>query len=367
MARKSRDLRSTGDDPTAVRGGRRRGALGVIAISTTGLLVLAVLYTLWVAQVFLVPVVLALFLAIVLNLPARQVRRLGVPSWAAAAVTVLGFLALLFTASWFLSEPAADWLDRGPRVIQELKTKLLPVTQSLGGASEVSEELDKMTGGDKARATVEVASPSLTQRMLSGAQTVLGGGLIVVVLLFFLLAGGRRTVAAIAVSLPARQRAVYDGIIRQVEDDIAVYLQTITLINAALGTATGLVLWALGMPSPALWGAMVAILNFMPYLGAALSLTVIAMVSTVTFGAPGDIVLPPLCFLVLTTLEGQILTPSIVGKRLTLNPLVVFLSVVAWGSLWGVAGALLAVPIMATVKIALDNTGRLRWLRAAME
>jgi predicted PurR-regulated permease PerM len=353
--------------PAADRGGQRRATLGVIAACATILVVLAVLYSLHAARAFLVPVVLALLLAIVLNLPARSLRRLGLPSWLAAMLTVLVFLGTVFAGAWFLSAPAEDWLERGPRLVHDLKAKLLPLTRSLDGAGEMTADIDRMTGGDASETTVRVAEASLLQRTFSQVQSVLAGGAIVVVLLFFLLAGGQRTVAAIAMALPARQRVVYDGIVRQVEVDIALYLQTVTLINIGLGVVTGAALWAAGMPSPALWGALVAVLNFMPYLGAAMSLAVIALVSAVTFSTLSDIVLPPLLFLGLTSLEGHFLTPSIVGKRLTLNPLVVFLSVVAWGSLWGVAGALLAVPIMATVKIVLDNTGRLRWLRAAME
>lgn len=346
---------------------RRQGALGVIAVSTSGLLVLAILYSLHLAQAFVLPVLTAVFLAIVLNPPARQLRRLGLPASLAAALTVLTTLAIVAVGLWVLQTPAKEWIDRGPAIIRELQIKLLPVTTSLGEASAVSKEIDRMTEGDASTPKVEVAQPTMAERLFVQARSLAAGAVVVIVLLFFLLAGGRRTVAAVAVALPARQRAVYDGIVRQVEDDIALYLQTITLINAGLGLATGLALWAAGMPSPALWGAMVAVLNFMPYLGAALSLAIITMVSAVTFQAPADIVVAPLLFLALTSLEGQFVTPSIVGKRLTLNPLVVFLSVVAWGSLWGVLGALLAVPIMATVKIALDNTGRLPWLRAAME
>lgn len=358
--------RSAPSGPRRPRG-RRQGALGLIAASTTGLLVLAILYSLHAAQAFLLPVVIALFLAIVLNLPARQVRRLGLPAWAAAAIIVLTVVAVMGAGSWFLSAPAKEWLDRGPAVVRQLQWKLLPVMESLGGASELGKQIEQMTEEDSARPQVEMAGPSFTEVVVGQAWTVSAGAIVVIVLLFFLLAGGQRMVAAVAVSLPPDRRAVFDGIVRQVEVDIALYLQTITLINAGLGVATGFAMWAAGMPSPALWGAMAAVLNFMPYLGAGMTLVVISAVSVITFTAPGEMVLAPLLFLLLTTLEGQILTPSIVGKRLTLNPLVVFLSVVAWGSLWGVLGALLAVPIMATIKIALDNSGRLKALRAAME
>lgn len=339
-----------------------------VAVCLVGLFTLAILFTLHIAQEVILPVVLAVFLAIVLSLPVRQMRRVGLPDWISALLVTIGFVGAIIAGIYFLSGPAAEWLQRAPQVIRELEVKIAPVTRSIGGATEVTKEIERLTEeapGDELK--VDVAEPSLNETLITRARDMVVSGLVMVVLLFFLLAGGRQTVTLVARALSPPDRRVYDSIVTRVQDDISLYLQTITVINAGLGLATAGVMYALDMPSPALWGTMVGLLNFMPYLGAATSVVVIAVVAVLTFGQLPDMILPPLAFLVLTSIEGHFLTPMIVGKRLTLNPLVVFLSVVFWGWLWGVPGALLAVPIMAIFKITLDHTDRLRPLRAAME
>lgn len=335
--------------------------------SLAGLFVLALLYTLWVAKSLILPLVLAVFLAIVLSAPLRLLRRLRIPDVISAALVVFGFLATLAAGIYFLSEPALSWIDRAPQIIQQLEYKLAPVTRQLGGATQVTRELEQITDGSDERPTFKITEGSMAATVVERVGTLGAGAVVTVILLFFLLALGRRTVIQVARALPTESRKVYEGIITSVQTEIAVYLQTITAINITLGAATAAAMWATGMPSPILWGVMAGLLNFMPYLGPVITVSVLTVVALLSFGTLWAIALPPVSFLILTTLEGQILTPMIVGRRLTLNPLVVFLSVVAWGWLWGMAGALLAVPLVAVLKIVLDHTGRLKLLRAAME
>src|SRR5690606_35540733 len=125
--------------------------------------------------------------------------------------------------------------------------------------------------------------------------------------------------------------------------------------NAGLGVATGLAMAALGVPNPALWGVLAAINNFVPYLGSLATAIVLAIVAAVTFESLGAIVAPPLVFLALTTIEGQFLTPMLLGRRLTLNPVVIFLALLVWGWLWGIPGVLMAVPLLAALKILCDH------------
>lgn len=335
--------------------------------SLAGLFVLALLYTLWLAQSLILPVVLAVFLAIVLSAPVRLLRRLHLPDVLSAALVVLGFLAALGAGVYFLSAPALTWIDRAPQVVRALEYKLAPITRQLGGATRITREIEEMTTAEDGKPTVHVADQSLAATVVAQVGTMAAGGIVTIILLFFLLAMGRRTGIKVARALLPESRRVYEGIVTSVRTEIAAYLQTITAINIVLGLVTAGAMMLLSMPTPALWGVVAGVLNFMPYLGPVMTVSILTVVSVLTFDTFWTMAAPPLCFLVLTSLEGQIITPMIVGQRLTLNPLVVFLSVVAWGWLWGMAGALLAVPLVAVFKIVLDHTGRLRLLRAAME
>jgi predicted PurR-regulated permease PerM len=144
-------------------------------------------------------------------------------------------------------------------------------------------------------------------------------------------------------------------IAREIEDNISKYLVTVTLINACLGLAGGFVLWLIGMPSPFLFGAMAGLFNFVPYLGAAVSIGIFTLVSTATFDNLGYALLAPGAYLVLEVLEGNFITPWIMGRRLTLNPVMIFIALTFWGWIWGIPGALLAVPFLAMFKIFCDH------------
>jgi predicted PurR-regulated permease PerM len=192
--------------------------------------------------------------------------------------------------------------------------------------------------------------------VLSGTTAVTAGLVAAVLLLFFLLASGDtllRQAVTIAPRLRDKKRVV--EIVREMEDDVSHYLLTISLINAGLGVAVGIAMFLLGMPNPILWGAMAAVLNFIPYLGALIGIGTIGLVALLIFDEPARILLPPLVYFALTTFEGYFVTPSLLARRLTLNPLAVFLALILFTWMWGAAGALLAVPMLASFKICCDH------------
>lgn len=328
------------------------------AAALVGLFLLAVLVALRVARLVVLPLVFAFLLSFLLAPAVRGLWRLKVPRTAAAGLVVLGLLAVLALAAYRLSEPAGDWLQRAPRNVQRVEWEVRELLGPVEKVSEATESVERLTdvGDKKSKDSVKLEQDSLGQRLFKNARegvTVLSLTLIVA---FFLLARGQRLLRKILRILPTigEQKRVL-AISRGLERDLSTYLGTITLINIGLGVAVGLAMWGLGVPNPALWGAMATLLNFVPYLGAVVGIAVVALVALLTFDGLWNVLLPPLAYFLLTSLEGYFLTPMIVGRWLTLEPLVVLLSIVFWGWLWGVTGAVLAVPLMVCIKIFCDN------------
>jgi len=184
--------------------------------------------------------------------------------------------------------------------------------------------------------------------------------LIVFVLLYFLLATGTTLRENIILALPTlrdKKRAL--AMSRDLQRGVSAHLATVTLINIGLGVAIGLAMYAIGLPNPALWGAMAAIVNFIPYIGPIVGSVVVAIVGLVTFDAPVEALLPPAVYLAINATEGNLVTPMILSRRLTISPVAVFLSVIFWGWVWGVMGALMAVPILVCLKVVCDANERL--------
>jgi predicted PurR-regulated permease PerM len=203
---------------------------------------------------------------------------------------------------------------------------------------------------------VVVKGPSLTQLFLGHTMALTMSIIMTLVLLLFLLASGDtllRQAVTIPNALSSKKQVV--EIIHETEADISHYLLSITIINAILGLAVGVALWALGMPNPTLWGAMAALFNFVPFIGPLVGVAVMTLVAFTTFDAVVDIMLPPLAYLLLHNLEAQLFTPLFLARRLVLNPVAILLSLILWSWLWGVAGALLAVPLLSAFKIVCDH------------
>ncbi|WP_096461314.1 AI-2E family transporter [Sulfurifustis variabilis] len=321
----------------------------------TALFVLAVFYTLYLTRDLTLPIVLALLLALLLLPLVRWLRLLRLPAPVAAALVVFALLGGLAYIVLALSEPASAWLQKAPQIMGELERKLRPIKQKVEEVEKAAQQVERATGAERGR-TVEVRGTGLRDMVLARIQQLLGGGLVMFFLLYFLLSTGdglRARLASLASSNEGRANVL--EIAHRVERAISSYLSTVTLINAGLGLLTALLMYLLGMPNPALWGALAALLNFIPYIGALTTTVVLAIVAMLTFDELGRALLVPGAFLILTSLEGQVVTPLLLGKQLELNPVVIFLGLIFWGWLWGVVGALLAVPILVALKIACDH------------
>jgi predicted PurR-regulated permease PerM len=347
---------------------RRSGAARVRSRMLTGLFILALFYTVYFTSALLIPVILAILAYLLLSPIVRWLKRhLRLPMGLVAALVVLALLTSVFAGFYSLSNPAARWLRDLPVAAAELEWKLYSLRQSVGELREAVGKLQDFaqgaageTGDDQPTA-VTIEGPNLTQMFLGGTLSVGAGLVIATALLFFLLASDDNLLRQAVTILPQlRDKKRLVEIVRDVEDDVSYYLLTITVINIGLGVAIGAAMWLLGMPNPYLWGAMAAVLNFIPLIGALLGVGIVGLVALLTFSTTAAMLLPPIIYLLLTSLEGQLVTPAVVARRLSLNPVVVFLALISWTWLWGIAGALLAVPLLATFKICCDHIEALK-------
>ncbi|MDB5902313.1 MAG: hypothetical protein JWM26_1191 [Betaproteobacteria bacterium] len=333
---------------------------GTPAVAVKGLFILALFYTFYFARSFLLPIVLAVLLSLILYPAVRWLKRIAIPEPLGAAIVVLTLSGVLGTALYQLFEPASDWLAKMPRITEQIERKLWNVRKSMEEVSKAAQKVEALTSvdGQAAQRQPQVVSrePSLMSRVMTGTQNMLIATGATLVLLFFLLASGdlfMRKLVRVLPTLTDKKKAV--GLARTIQSAMAQYLFTITCINVGLGVATALLMQLLGMPNPLLWGVMVALFNFIPYVGAAVSGIVLTIVAFVTFSDLNDILLVPLLYFSLETIEGQFITPYLTGRSLTLNPVMIFVSMLLWAWLWGVVGALMAVPILMTLKIFCDH------------
>lgn len=325
-----------------------------------GLLVLAVLYTLYFAAELIVPILAAMLLAMVLAPLVHGLTRLKIPRLVAAALVTALMVGALGWGVESLASPAAEWLQRAPQSLRDLERKLRPVKEPVEQVKQATEQVEKLAGGGDQGRTVKLKSDFGSMFVVSAG--VLAAQLVVIVfLVFFLLASGDqlvRRMARIPRTRSRRRRLI--AVTRRIKRDVAAYLGMITLINTGLGTAAGLAMWALGMPNPALWGALAALLNYIPYAGAFTTMVVVCLVGLLTFDELWRGLLPPAAILILHVLESDLITPLVVGRRLTLPPMIVFLSVTIWTWMWGIAGAMLAVPLLVIFRVAADQVDSLR-------
>ncbi len=332
----------------------------VRSISLSGIFLIMLVVSLHAAAEILIPIVIAYSLNLLLSPIISKMSEYRVPAPLSAGVVMVLFIGLAITALYNLSGPAEQWVERSPQIISEVKAKLKPIMSPISGAQEAASSVnDLMTGRDEKKTqqaqTVEVVLPgsqSRLEQLLERLSSTLGSIGIVVVLLYFLLAAGDKFLNKLVIAidkLQDKKRAV--SIIREIQRDTSRYLITRTLINIGLGCAVALALYLLGMPNPILWGAMAAVLNFAPYVGPAISLGIITLAAIISMDTLAEAFLVPSVVLIINIIEGEFISHQVIGKRLALSPVVVFISIVFWGWLWGIAGALMAIPIIAAINV----------------
>lgn len=341
------------------------GALASIRGLLIALLVLAALYTVCLAKPVLVPLLLAAFLALCISPLVDQAERL-LPRLPATIGVVALLLAALVLALTLLTAPAQDWLSHAPETLPRAWAKLrawLTVLGEVSGTAPMLATVDSLAGAPGPAPTpwrwweVVLAAPPLLVQAFS----------VILLLLFFVAYGGSMFRRAVELSPTLTSKKHLVAIVRAIKLDTARYFLTTAVINAALGSATAVVLWVLRIDEPLLWGAAVAVLNFIPYLGALVSVLLLTLVGVLQSSSPDVAVLPALCFLALAVLEGQFLSPLILGKRLSLSPVAILVWLMLWGWLWGIAGVILGVPMLMCLKLSCERLPAWRWLARSIE
>ena len=345
-----------------------------------GLFTLAVMATMYVTAEIVLPVILAIVLKLLLQPLVRQLERGYIPRAVGAAISVMLVLAVFGGAISALAGPAASWAGKLPDAIPRLRERLVFLKPPIDTIASMSRSLQGITSSEVALqppAAAQQALPSsssgpslkpLMGAVFSGTATATSGLLTTLVVLFYLLVSGETFLRRLVEILPRfkdKRHAVELSV--HIERDVSAYLLTVTCINAIVGVATGCVMWLCGVDSPLLWGAIAFALNFVPILGAMIGIVVFLMASILSLGVSWWAVLPVGLYFCIHVIEGEFATPMLLARRFTINPVAVILALIFWYWMWGVVGAILAVPLLAITKIICDDLRPLRAIGHLLE
>jgi predicted PurR-regulated permease PerM len=328
------------------------------SVEATVLTVLAILYSLYFAREFLIPIVFALLLNFLLSPLIRALARIRVKPPVGAALVVVLLLAAIGGAAYQLAGPAQRWAMTAPQSFAKAQGKLRGIIRPMQQVSKNMEQAADAVGdqtGKRPQVVIQ-QGPTLSSRLFGTTQKIAAGMLEIFILLYFLLAGGDLFLQKLIKVLPHfndKVKAV--EIARATEAAVSAYLTTALLVNIGEGAVVAGVLWLLGMPNPLLWGALVACLEFVPYIGAFTAVIVLGAAGLETFNEVPRALLVPGSFLAINLLQANLVTPMLLGHRLTLNPVAIFIGLAFFFWIWGVPGAFVAVPLLATFKIFCDH------------
>ena len=312
------------------------------------------------------PIVISVLLTLLLSAPVRWLRRRRIPERIGAAIVVFGAIGVAVGVGATLVTPATEWVATAPATIAKVEGKIRVLMKPIAALEQSADRMATVaappTQSGRAPPQVQLATPSMLDRVL-GAFEIVPAAFSVIFLTYFLLASGPLFRKKIAQILPGRRDVVhFETILSEIELVTSRFLATATMINAGVGVATALSLWAVGLPSPILWGGLVAVLNFVPYLGPITSVTVITLAALASFDNVAHALIAPACFGAIHLVENNLVTPTLLGRRLPVNTVAIFLGLIFFGWVWGIPGAVLAVPLTTVVKIACDHIPPLRHL-----
>ena len=346
------------EEPDLTKLGEVLEAPATRSVGITILVVLSVLYTLYFARAFILPIVFAVLLNFLLSPVVRAFARVHIKPPIGALLVVLIMLGVLAAGIYGLAAPVQSWMAKAPSTLAAATSKLKHLREPMEQVKRTAEQVESATDMDRAPESREVVvrGPSLVSRVFGTTEALLAGMLEVVVLLYFLLAGGDLFLQKLIKVLPRfrdKKRAV--EIARETEASISTYLFTVALVNIAEGIVVAGALYLMHMPNAILWGVLTTFLEFIPYIGAAAMVAILTLAGLTTFDSVGHAMLIPATYLLINIVQANVVSPLLLGNRLTLNPVAIFVGLALWFFLWGIPGAFLAVPLLAAFKIFCDH------------
>jgi predicted PurR-regulated permease PerM len=335
-----------------------------------GLFALGVLAAVYLASPIILPVVLAFVFNLLLQPAVRLLGRLHLPRAVGALFIVLLVIGALVGLVAALSVPAANWAERLPEGIPRLETHLQVIKGPIQALQKVIQQAEQVADAPPSQGSIVSVRRDLgiTGALFAGTRSVLDGLFTTVLVLYFLLVAGNIFLRRIVEILPtfSNKRQAVD-ISQQVQEDISAYLVTITAMNAAVGVTTAAAMYLCGLGDPLLWGTIAFLLNYIPILGPFFGVCIFVLVGMLSFESLWWALLPPALYLGIHLAEGETLTPMLLARRFTLNPVLIILSLVFWFWMWGMLGAILAVPMLAILKIVCDRVRPLKALGHFLE
>jgi predicted PurR-regulated permease PerM len=326
---------------------------------------LAVIAALYVGREFLAPIALAILFTALLRPVVRWLERLRIPAPGGALLVLVALTGLLVGAGLALAGPVRTWVAEAPQTLSAARQRIQELRRPFDRLSAVAQ---KVQGPDSSSRGAGESKPppspsagpsslsSLATRVFGTTTSLVGAAVEVVLLTFLLLASGDAFLTKLVKVLRLRRDKIEAvRMVHEAEGVISHYMLATVLINAGQGAVVGLAMWLLHLPNPALWGGLTFVLEFIPYLGGALMLVLLTLAGLAGGNGVGQVLLPPAVYLAISTLQNNLVSPIAYGRRLRLNPVAVLVGVLFWWFLWGVAGAFLAVPIIATLKIVGDH------------
>ena len=345
----------TGDSPSPpLAPVRPRASTALVVLAT-----LAVGFTLWAAQGLLLPVLLAMFFALIGNPIIRLLQKLHLPRFLGALLVLSAGLAGSGLLAVQLAGPASEWVQEAPQQMRQISRQVQDFVKPVQQANQAAESFARAAGGEGNR-KVQVIRTQLDDpyKALVRTPKLAASALAVVLLTLFFMIYGENLQRHVIALLPNRQQKRFTAeILRSIEREISRYVLTITVINIVLGLVLAGILMLLGieMPEALLWGTVAALLNFAPYVGPLIGIVLMLLMGFVEFRDPFTALLPALAYLGLHTLEGQLITPIVLGRSMAISPLMLILALMLFGWLWGMVGLLLAVPLLVCVKLVLSR------------
>lgn len=322
--------------------------------ATIGIFVILFVAALDLGRAVLLPAAAATVIGLMLGPLSNRADRLGIPPLLSAIALWLAVIGVLYGVIALLSAPIVDWIGKAPDIMTNIKEKLHVLDRPLGMLSDVRKAI--LGGQEQGQAGVGFDIAQVVQPAVLIVTPAVGQIVIFFGTLFFYLAGRNQLRHVLVVFFDAREsRLRMLKIMNDIEHNLTSYLSVVAVINLVVGMTAGVVAYMVGLPNVLAWAVLGFILNFVPYIGALIMQVVLLGVGLVTFPTLTHALIAPVLYLGFTTLEGHFITPSIMGRRLTLNPLTVFLSLVFWAWLWGPVGAFLAVPILIMGLVAVSH------------